>query len=75
MENLGSSRAGTSFRLCTAISASPLERAASSLATNNHFPPIRCKGASVKSPSDSIGIISHTDEGSDDSIRLITWLV
>ena len=66
--NSGSSEAGTSLRLCTAMSASQFKRAVSSLETNNPFPPIRCKGASVKSPSDSMETISHLHEGSLDSI-------
>ena len=75
MLNLEFIDAGTSFKLCTAISAIPFSRAFSSLDTNNPFPPIICKGASVRSPSDSILIISQIQSGSRDLIFSITSFV
>ena len=57
------------------FTATKIERDIVAALEGSCLSPIRCKGASVKSPSDSLGIISHTDEGSADSIRLITWLV
>ena len=61
--NFLSRDAGTSFKLCIAISAMSLSKACSSLETNNPLPPIICKGVSVKSPSDSILITSQAHVG------------
>ncbi len=73
--NLEFISAGTSFKLCTAMSALPFSNAISSLDTNKPLPPIVCKGASVRSPSDSISIISHTHRGSKNLILSITSFV
>ena len=57
------------------MSATPFAKAASKLDTNNPFPPIVCKGASVRSPSDSISTISQIHSGLEILIRSMHSLV